>query len=725
MMELSLFEGFTSKLVLTTTLEEVVEMIRSDKRLMVTTDTYRRTEDRSIKMQSPLIAVACRFQGGKGREHITRLTGLSMADIDHISPKEIQTAKPKIQNDPHTLLCYTTISGRGLRILFRYDLDESLPLEQQVKLYPMAFRTGNDYYEQLLGLQTDRQCKNVTRLSGLASDAEVYYNPDAKVMEVKNEKPKMKKEFNTAEACRRVRAMVERREQFVEGNHHNYLTKLLFLLSDYGVPETEAVAYLASEFPEYHNEDFTKLAWSCYSSVAYSFGSKHLGRGRRTDDSGKTKMERVAEFLAQQPLRYDVLSRKVQILSSEEDGKMSNAKWTELSDRRANSLLHDCNRALGLDVSKTTFMPMLLSSRIPEVNPLREYIRSLPQWDGQTDYIGQVAAMVHVRDTNPNGQLNMDDGQLFLSEEQSNPQSTISNPQSSILNPQFETPSCLWQRCFRKWFVAMVAGWMKDEVVNHQVLVLIGEQGIYKTTWLDALMPPELVQYKCRQSGTRYLDKDEQLRATEFGLINMDEIDRMTEAELNALKSLITATEVNVRAPYAYGKERRLRVASYVASGNKERFLTDQTGNRRWLPFHVVNIESPFTHPLPYQGLYAQAWQLVQEGFDYWFSLDEIRQFASHVEEFAVETNEQQLMPVYFEPCPAGTPGAQLLTVAEISAKLTYYGNIRHPMDIRQLGALLRKMGYETKRFGKDGRRGYIVMELSADAVNAKRKIMA
>ncbi|MBQ7571547.1 MAG: hypothetical protein IJT19_04840 [Bacteroidaceae bacterium] len=28
---------------------------------------------------------------------------------------------------------------------------------------------------------------------------------------------------------------------------------------------------------------------------------------------------------------------------------------------------------------------------------------------------------------------------------------------------------------------------------------------------------------------------------------------------------------------------------------------------------------------------------------------------------------------------PSGTPGAQLLTVAEISAKLTLYGNIRRP----------------------------------------------
>ena len=81
-----MFEGFTSKLVRTTTLEEVVEMIRSDKRIEALTEAYRQTKSKSIKMQSPLMAVACRFHDGKGKEHVTGLTGLSMVDIDHISP---------------------------------------------------------------------------------------------------------------------------------------------------------------------------------------------------------------------------------------------------------------------------------------------------------------------------------------------------------------------------------------------------------------------------------------------------------------------------------------------------------------------------------------------------------------------------------------------------------------------------------------------------------------
>jgi len=430
---------------------------------------------------------------------------------------------------------------------------------------------------------------------------------------------------------------------------------------------------------------------------------------RRRGDDGITKAEHIVEFLQQQPLRYDTLSRKIQMAAKAADeGGGEGPQWQELTERRTNDLYVACCKAVGLNLSFQDFKHVLNSGVVPETNPLREYIFGLPEWDGVTDHIAAVAGMVTIESE----KLKVKSEKLKVNE---------------VNREKWEErdEDLLWYTCFKKWFCAMVASWMRDDVVNHQVLVLIGEQGIFKTSWLDALMPPELAQYRCRQSGARAIDKDEQLRSTEFGLINMDEIDRMSELELNALKSLITAADINVRAAYAQSKERRLRVASYVASGNKDRFLTDTTGNRRWLPFHVASIESPFEHPLPYAGMYAQAWALVRQGFNYWFSLRDIHSVASHVEDFMVETNEQQLLPVYFSPCQPGTVGAQFLSVAEISAKLTLYGSIRRPMDIRQLGALLRKMGYIQRRDASTGRRGYIVLENSADSINAQRKILA
>jgi predicted P-loop ATPase len=272
----------------------------------------------------------------------------------------------------------------------------------------------------------------------------------------------------------------------------------------------------------------------------------------------------------------------------------------------------------------------------------------------------------------------------------------------------------------------MVASWMRDEVVNHQVLVLIGRQGIYKTTWLEHLIPPHLRAYTCKLANSTDLNKDERMRIAEFGLISLDEIDSMNNRELNQLKSIITATDVNERAAYAYTKERRIRLASFCASGNRRDFLTDITGNRRWLPFEVESILNPFHTILPYEQLYAQAWALAQDPlFSYWFDLDEIEVLEEHNQHFRDESNEEQLLDVYFAVPADGATNSKFLTTAEISERLIYYGNIKHPLALSRLGVLLSQKGFLSIRKGKPQRRGWIVYERDNEDINAERRILS
>ena len=283
----------------------------------------------------------------------------------------------------------------------------------------------------------------------------------------------------------------------------------------------------------------------------------------------------------------------------------------------------------------------------------------------------------------------------------------------------------LWRVCFKKWFVAMVASWMRDEVVNHQVLVLIGRQGIYKTTWLEHLIPPHLRAYTCKLANSTDLNKDERMRIAEFGLISLDEIDSMNNRELNQLKSIITATDVNERAAYAYTKERRIRLASFCASGNRRDFLTDITGNRRWLPFEVESILNPFHTILPYEQLYAQAWALAQDPlFSFWFDLDEIEVLEEHNQHFRDESNEEQLLPILFD-VPAEGKG-EFMTTAQISERLVTYGNIKKPMALSRLGMVLGTAGYKaTKRkIGNTQTRGWIVYQRDTDEISALRRIL-
>ena len=413
-----------------------------------------------------------------------------------------------------------------------------------------------------------------------------------------------------------------------------------------------------------------------------------------------TKQEAAIKYITEnyldyRRLRHDIVSDKLQIRMDLDEVK-GGEYWREMTKHDINSIVCHCAQEYDANITSREVMTALQSDLIPDVHPLREYVLSCGEWtEEQPDWIDWVASQVTVK------------------------------PLGDEAKGDKARGEGLWRGCFKKWFVAMVASWMKDEVVNHQVLVLIGKQGIFKTTWLEHLIPPHLRAYACKLANSNDLNKDERLRIAEFGLISLDEIDSMNNRELNQLKSVITATDVNERAAYAYTKERRVRLASFCASGNRRDFLTDITGNRRWLPFEVESIQNPFYTLLPYERMYAQAWALAQDPlFSYWFDLDEIEVLEVHNQHFRDESNEEQLLPILFD-VPAEGRG-EFMTTAQISERLVTYGNIKKPMALSRLGMVLGAAGYQSTRPKIGGRliRGWLVYQRDTDEIASLKRLL-
>lgn len=421
-------------------------------------------------------------------------------------------------------------------------------------------------------------------------------------------------------------------------------------------------------------------------------------------------------YVARNRIRFDVITQKVQIrdavhlslengnypkdaTDSQQQGKYEN--WRYITNADINTMV--CDACIETDASITSKEILTVlnagATYIPHIHPLREYIHNLSDYipEKEPDWIDLVAKQVRVVDTT----------------------------QSYSTSTQVSAADQFWRVCFKKWFVAMVASWIKDEVVNHQVLVLIGRQGIYKTTWLERLIPQHLRDYCCKLANATQLSKDDRLRIAEFGLINLDELDALTPRELNAMKSVITASDVNERVAYGYTKERRVRLASFCASSNKREFLTDITGNRRWLPFEVETIQNPFDTIILYDRLYAQARYLVQYGFNYWFDLDDINHIEEHNDAFRAQESEEQLLPILFD-VPAEGFG-EFMTTAQISERLVSYGNIKKPIAVSHLGMLLSKSGYKSvTRGSRNARvRGWIVYQRDSSEIEANKKLYA
>lgn len=382
-------------------------------------------------------------------------------------------------------------------------------------------------------------------------------------------------------------------------------------------------------------------------------------------------------------LRYDQVSDRLQIATD-----LQNSAWRNLTDKDINSMLCQCVIDVEANISVSEMWTALQSDIVPAVHPLRAWLNQLrPYTPDQPDWIDFVASQV-----------------VVTGGEQAN---------------------AYWRQCFKKWFVAMIAAWVNDDVVNHTVLVLIGRQGLFKTTWLDHLIPPALRPYSSKLPLTGQISKDDRLRLCENGMLNIDELDAICGREMNIVKSLLTSTDVNERAAYGRLKERKVRLASFCASTNRREFLTDITGNRRWLPFEVESIQNPFFTTLPYELMYAQAYALATSStFCYWFDMEEITTLEQHNEQFRAQDNEEQLLPILFD-IPAKGRG-EFMTTAQISERLVTYGNIKKPMAASQLGVLLSKLGYlpARKRIGANPTRGWLVYQRNTDEIESLKKLL-
>ena len=349
---------------------------------------------------------------------------------------------------------------------------------------------------------------------------------------------------------------------------------------------------------------------------------------------------------------------------------------TDLTDRHVNSIY----RAFSLDTGRrlriSDLYIIIESDFYPTYHPFREYLESLPQWDGH-DYIDEVASRVHV-----------------LGCEQA-----------------------MHNRYFKKWFVAMIASWIADGVTNHEILTYIGSQGIYKSTFMRLLLPPALRAYFSARNFAHRMNKDDRLELTEMGLIALEELDHMKPYELNQLKAITTDPTVNERAAYAHFRERREHIASFCGTGNNARFLTDLTGNRRWLPFMVDSIDSPYEHPFPYEGLYAQAYALWREGFPYWFSHEENAELEQHNRHFEEPNMELELIQTYFR-MPHEHEIGEFYTATRIIETINY--SVKTPLQPRNIAIWMNKLGYTQRR--RDNIRGWNVIVLNCTEIKLKQQ---
>jgi len=246
--------------------------------------------------------------------------------------------------------------------------------------------------------------------------------------------------------------------------------------------------------------------------------------------------------------------------------------------------------------------------------------------------------------------------------------------------------------------VAMVASWADRDTINHTALIFSGKQGIGKTRWFSKLIPSPLSGYK--YAGTINLrDKDSLVKLSECPIITMDELENMGRRNIDALKELLTKSDIYVRRAYAYEHENYTRRASFAGSVNSKDFLRDVTGNRRFLCFEATSID--YQHDIDMNAVFSQAIYMARNGFRFWFDDTEIAELEKYNEEFRVVCTEEEQLTTFFEKCNRDDPDARYMKTSDILKALLEKSGLR-TMSEQMLGRVLHKLEFD--RFKYQGR---------------------
>ena len=354
--------------------------------------------------------------------------------------------------------------------------------------------------------------------------------------------------------------------------------------------------------------------------------------------------------------------------------------YSKVSRYDINTFRRELDSEEGIITSADNLYSIIESSFSPRINPIQEYFKALPLMD---IYFGSANT-------------------LFSNHADTSSISFSPKAIASLASCVTIHNSEKWLSYLTKWLVAVVANAMDDrECRNHTCLVLTGEQGKFKTTFLDLLCPPALHGYS--YTGKIYpQEKDTLTYIGQNLIVNIDDqLKALNKRDENELKNLITCPMVKYRMPYDKYVEEHPHLASFVASVNGNDFLTDPTGSRRFLPFEVLSIDIERAKAISMDAVYTEAKALLNAGFRYWFNDEEITELYKESEDFQVQTAEMELLLRCFEKPTEDNSHCAYMTTTEILAYLGVYTH--QPLTLKRMGEALKRAGFEKVSKRREG----------------------
>ena len=357
-------------------------------------------------------------------------------------------------------------------------------------------------------------------------------------------------------------------------------------------------------------------------------------------------MQEVTAFLTSRyRFRFNVLTEETEVAEVTNNIPDTHLRYAKVDERWMNTLSMEAIET-GIDCWDRDIQRFVRSRRISEYHPFTAYFEQLPEWDGKD----RVSALARRVSDDP-----------------------------------------VWVNGFHRWMLGLSAQWMQfrsdanstNRANSVAPLLVSSRQGLGKSTFCRLLMPDALKAYYT-ESYDLGSPASAEARLAAYGLINLDEFDKLGASKMPLLKNLMQASALNIRKAYKRSASTLPRIASFIGTSNREDLLVDRTGSRRFL---CVSLEHAIdcTTSVEHEQLYAQLKAELLSGERSWFNKEEEQTIQRHNALFYKHVPEEEVFRLCFRFATEEDHPQEVLTLS--ATQLFERMKSAHPSAMRGMTA--------------------------------------
>ncbi len=187
-----------------------------------------------LKKALPAFTVSATYKERRKKENIDSYSGLLHLDYDKI--EDVAILKEKVINTPYTYSAFVSPSGNGLKVFVKTDavLDN----------HEDSFNALKAYYDDLVGIESDKCIKDPIRLCFVSFDSTLYLNESSDTF-IYLKSPNSISTTSPTEIAW-IWEFTSQKADFIVGNRNSFIHLFACNANRYGIDINEVIQYASS-----------------------------------------------------------------------------------------------------------------------------------------------------------------------------------------------------------------------------------------------------------------------------------------------------------------------------------------------------------------------------------------------------------------------------------------------------------------------------------------------